>query len=1126
MIDPITTGIIVSSLKDIGSLFFTEAIKASGKALGKGITDKFIAPVQTSEEYRKNTKIEESRQQIQLAQMKLSILQQKDDQEFELQLAQLNHEYARKLEEFRQNVNWEINQRNLDFQKWRFEEEKQLQLQILALRQNFDQQLAIFQRETALQSIETKKRSDNSPIWLVASDILHSHTRDGITPLRIFIAPPELDYDRFSNQNQSFRLEAHLSEELRKFLDKNYSFNNEIRPTQLLDGAWASKRFRGGASIHALYTELKSVPILVLESEVDGDYINFRFAYWGLMQSQYIYKTVISRLPFKEILYEFAKSRALKWRETRNQLIKQGMKPDEVDNVEKESAFNLQLLEQEEKLKAGGIDTRELSIYHDYKINKNDFEALCQLLVICHCLITGFVADIYFLTDSTNIPPLLPQLIPDLLNNIPDSRLTEEIIHMVVSGYQSFYEILQAKVPNLIPDLMLQLVQSLTQLPNKSFAKEQMEVVTKLWLKLRGINTLEDIANFESIKLKLDLKNDVKFMNILHQCRTSIEVREKLTYTDYLLAAWFTLINEEKEKMNRLVETMKKNADIISEGFPNIYQLKLKTDKIDNQKKLAKCHIGKPNLVNPAKEKVLMVVGATGAGKTTLINGMVNYIAGVKWEDNFRFQLIADEGGQSQTQSQTKFITAYTLHQTEGSPLPYTLTIIDTPGFGDTGGLKRDKEITDQIRDFFSMNGIDYIDGIGFVTQSSLSRLTSTQQYIFDAILSIFGKNIAENIFIMATFADGKKPPVIQAIEEANVPYTKYFRFNNSALFAENESNDEDDEESFDKMFWKMGIKSFKDFFVAFETVKTQPLEPTRNVLEERKKLEVIIEGILPQINLGLLKLNQLQDEERVLGQHKADMDANKNFTYSTKVPDIKKIDLPSGQHTTTCLRCNYTCHDNCAFSDNNDKRSCYVMTNDHCTVCPGKCHWTEHKNLRYKIVYSEKIETRTFDDILKRYKIAKDGKNVKEQVIQALNNDLRGVCEKLFYDIQQAQQSLKRLDEIALKPNPLTEVQYIELLIESEKQQTKSGWEERVKYLEEAKECARYLSNMKNATDIKKNENIKQWAENLISKLKDGKNRNQQLTQPQFNVEKTPEDNPIEKWTRDMLNNWLNPGN
>jgi hypothetical protein len=66
----------------------------------------------------------------------------------------------------------------------------------------------------------------------------------------------------------------------------------------------------------------------------------------------------------------------------------------------------------------------------------------------------------------------------------------------------------------------------------------------------------------------------------------------------------------------------------------------------------------------------------------------------------------------------------------------------------------------------------------------------------------------------------------------------------------------------------------------------------------------------------------------------------------------------------------------------------------------------------------------------------------------------------------------------------------------------------------------------MKNATDIKKNENIKQWAENLISKLKDGKNRNQQLTQPQFNVEKTPEDNPIEKWTRDMLNNWLNPGN
>ena len=96
-----------------------------------------------------------------------------------------------------------------------------------------------------------------------------------------------------------------------------------------------------------------------------------------------------------------------------------------------------------------------------------------------------------------------------------------------------------------------------------------------------------------------------------------------------------------------------------------------------------------------------MVVGATGAGKSTLINGMINYLFGIKWGDDFRYKLITDEGKQSQAVSQTEWISAYTFHWWNSSPLPYTLTIIDTPGFGDTRGLERDQKITKQIKDFF-----------------------------------------------------------------------------------------------------------------------------------------------------------------------------------------------------------------------------------------------------------------------------------------------------------------------------------------------------------------------------------------------------------------------------------------
>lgn len=86
--------------------------------------------------------------------------------------------------------------------------------------------------------------------------------------------------------------------------------------------------------------------------------------------------------------------------------------------------------------------------------------------------------------------------------------------------------------------------------------------------------------------------------------------------------------------------------------------------------------------------------------------------------------------------------------------------------------------------------------------------------------------------------------------------------------------------------------------------------------------------------------------------------------------------------------------------------------------------------------------------------------------MIQQLELFLQGVHTGVMTMINQAQQSLYRLDEIALKPNPLTQVQYLELLIESEKNEAKPGWKQRVQYFEEAKRHAVILSKVK---DVKK---------------------------------------------------------
>jgi GTPase SAR1 family protein len=333
---------------------------------------------------------------------------------------------------------------------------------------------------------------------------------------------------------------------------------------------------------------------------------------------------------------------------------------------------------------------------------------------------------------------------------------------------------------------------------------------------------------------------------------------------------------------------------------PQIYMLHISTIFQDQNLMFARYAVGSPPLsIDPsimASERVLMLVGATGTGKTTLINGITNYIYGTKWVDGFRLKVIHNDGRRPQAYGQTKHITAYTFPELKGSPLPYTLTVIDTPGFGDTDGLKQDRQLVDQINAFFLVpppGGITHLHGIGFVVKASDNRLTPMQLYVFNSILSIFGRNVKDNIFVIITFCDAEKPIVLSALKEAHIPYTgKGFKFNNSALFADKEREDDDsddDDSDFNSSFFKMGMKSFKQFFKQFEKAEPKSLQQTKDVLEERKQLEIIIEGLRYQIVHGIGKLTALQQEQTALSRHQADVEANQNFTYTVTVTQYIK---------------------------------------------------------------------------------------------------------------------------------------------------------------------------------------------------------------------------------------------
>ena len=276
---------------------------------------------------------------------------------------------------------------------------------------------------------------------------------------------------------------------------------------------------------------------------------------------------------------------------------------------------------------------------------------------------------------------------------------------------------------------------------------------------------------------------------------------------------------------------------------------------------------------------------------------------------------------------------------------------------------------------------------------------------------------------MMITFADAQRPPVLEAIKEAKIPShsEKLFKFNNSALFVENDAKEY--ETSFDEMFWKMCLCSFSEFFEKFPKAESVSLSLTREVLEERDQLYVLIEGLNVQFTLSLDKLEEIRQEEIVLQQREKEIETNKHFTYTVNITKPAYINLEgTGRHTTTCVPCHSTCHTNCRLVDDAMKYACWAMNKlGNCRICPRKCNWSEHRNLPYLVEYQTIKETRTVEDLKKKYHKAVQQKATSKQMMKAIEASLQGVHIQVLNLIKRAQQSLCRLDEIALKPNPLS---------------------------------------------------------------------------------------------------------
>jgi hypothetical protein len=150
------------------------------------------------------------------------------------------------------------------------------------------------------------------------------------------------------------------------------------------------------------------------------------------------------------------------------------------------------------------------------------------------------------------------------------------------------------------------------------------------------------------------------------------------------------------------------------------------------------------------------------------------------------------------------------------------------------------------------------------------------------------------------------------------------------------------------------------------------------------------------------------------------------------------------------------TCDDNCSIPKNEDKAGCCAMdSNGFCTRCPGKCHWSHHKNQSFYWEFKTVIEERTLEELKAKYTDATCKESTSQGLIASLQKKYKAIQDELRRNVEAVRKHVNRLGEIATRPNPLSQVDDIDLLIRTEEVERRPGWDSRVRYLAEVRQMA-----------------------------------------------------------------------
>jgi Pyruvate/2-oxoacid:ferredoxin oxidoreductase delta subunit len=244
-------------------------------------------------------------------------------------------------------------------------------------------------------------------------------------------------------------------------------------------------------------------------------------------------------------------------------------------------------------------------------------------------------------------------------------------------------------------------------------------------------------------------------------------------------------------------------------------------------------------------------------------------------------------------------------------------------------------------------------------------------------------------------------------------------------------------------------------------------------VLDERKRLEATVDGLQPLIKIGLTKMEEMRKTKMVIANSQAQIEANENVHFEIEVTRPKQIQIPPGRYLTNCNKCHVTCHNPCVIPNDDGKVECAAMDRSMpegtrtCTICPNKCIWYMHSNQPYRWEYVKEKQVTSSGAIKQKYESELKKKLTAKELVEILEKDVEDNNKIVLERVEMVSKCIKRLDEIALRPNPFSTPEYIDLIITTEQREQNVGYMERIKSLKKLRQMAIITYKVRNKENL-----------------------------------------------------------